>query len=113
MEPAHIQKDIASYITRKENFDKIVIELKKKTSAEIIQNVKALLRDVYDISALPEKEQEISDLIRSTLDEKKGELAADLARYSEEPRYPGRKRIEPYLTMIKSEPIRLSSDRIS
>lgn len=98
---AHNPEDIARYITRKENFDKIVIELKKKTSAEIIQNVKALLRDVYDISALPEKEQEISDLIRSTLDEKKGELAADLARYSEEPRYPGRKRIEPYLTMIK------------
>ena len=97
----HNPEDIARYITRKENYDKIVIELKKKTSVEIIQNVKWMLRDVFDISSLPEKEQELIDLLRTKLDEKKQELSADLDRYSEEPRYPGRRRIGPYLNGIK------------
>ena len=94
-------EDIAKYLTRKENFDKIVIELKKKTAAEIIQNVKSVLRDVYDKSDLPEKEQDLSDLARKVLEDKNKELSYDLARYSEEPRYPGKGNIEPYLSILK------------
>jgi len=97
----HNPEDIARYITRKENYDKIVIELKKETSIEIIQNARWVLRDVFDISSPPEKEQELIDLLRTILDEKKQELSADLALYSEESRYPGRGRIEPYLKVIK------------
>lgn len=94
-------EDITKYLTRKENFDKIVIELKKKTPAEVIQNVKSVLRDVYDKSVLPEKEQELNDLIRTVFEEKRQKLSDDVARYSEEPRYPGKGKIEPYLSLIK------------
>ncbi|MBN1167757.1 MAG: BREX system P-loop protein BrxC [Methanospirillaceae archaeon] len=93
-------EDITKYLTRRENFDKIIIEIRTKINLAILQDVKSILRDIYDKTDLPEKEHELYDLACSVLDEKKQELSDDLVKYSEEPRYPGKKRIEPYQFLL-------------
>ena len=94
-------EEITKYLTRKENFDKVIIEIRKKTGIEIITNVKSVLRDVFDKTALPEKENDLYNLARDLFAGKREKLSEDLVKYSEESRYPGRKQIESYLGFLK------------
>lgn len=94
-------EDITKYLTRRENFDKIIIEIRTKINHAILQDVKAILHEVYDKVDIPDKEQDLYDVARSVLEGKKQELSDDLVKYSEEPRYPGKKRIEPYRNLLR------------
>lgn len=94
-------EEITKYLARKENYDKVIIEVRKRTGIEIIQNVKAVLREVFDRTAVPEKETELFTTAKDTLDSEKDRLSTINAKYSEEPRYPGKEQINNYNRTLK------------
>jgi len=94
-------EEITKYLTRKENYDKVIIEIRKKTGLEIINNVKTVLRDLYDTNCLSEKETDLVKKTRDILELEKGILATLSAKYSEEARYPGKTEIDNYGRLLQ------------
>lgn len=94
-------EEITKYLTRKEDFDKIVVEVWKRTDIEVIANVKSVLRDVFDKTALPEKENDIFKQTKEVFENQKGILTAVFKQYSEGIKYPGKREIENYLDLLK------------
>lgn len=94
-------EEITRYLTKKEHFDRVIIEIRKKTGIEILNNVKSVLRDVFEKTDLPDKESDLYNRAKTLFDDKKQELSEDLVKYSEESRYPGKQPIENYLRFIK------------
>lgn len=94
-------EEVTKYLTRKEHFDKVIIEVKKKTGAEIIQNVRAVLREIYDKIEIPEKENDLFELTRQVFSDEKDVLSKILGQYSAEKRYPGKPPIEAYHTFLQ------------
>jgi len=92
---------ITKYLTRKENYDKVIIEIRKKTGTEIINNVKTVLREVYDKNCLSEKENDLFETTRDILESEKRILATLSVKYSEEERYPGKTAIDNYSRLLK------------
>lgn len=92
---------ITKYLTRKENYDKVIIEIRKKTGIEIINNVKTVLRDLYDKNCLSEKETDLFERTLDILESEKRRLATLSAKYSEEARYPGKTAIDNYSRLLQ------------
>jgi hypothetical protein len=94
-------EEITKYLTRKENYDKVIIEIRKKTGIEIINNVKTVLRDLYDTNCLSEKETDLFETTLDILESEKRILATLSAKYSEEARYPGKTAIDNYSRLLQ------------
>jgi len=88
---------ITSYLTLKENADKLVIEIRKKTGAEIISYVKSVLRDVFDKTDIPDKENELYDFSHTIINDELMAIEQISGKYADEVRYPGKESIGNYI----------------
>jgi len=94
-------EEIASYLTRREDADKLIIEVRKKTEAEIISAVKSVLRDVFDKTDIPDKENDLYDFSHGILTDELLAVQTISCKYAEEKRYPGEEDINNYATFLK------------
>ena len=94
-------EEIASYLTRREDADKIIIEVRKKTEAEIISAVKSVLRDVFDKTDIPDKENELYNFSHGILTDESLAVQNISGKYAEEKRYPGEEDINNYAAFLK------------
>jgi len=89
-------EEITKYLVRREHSDKVIIEVRKKIDLEIIHAVKSILRDVFDKTAIPDKENDLFEFTKKIFDEQILGLSNIFGKYSEERRYPGKAQIESY-----------------
>jgi hypothetical protein len=93
-------EDIARYLTRRENADKIIIEMRKKAGLEIISSVRSVLRDEFDKTDIPEKENDLFSLSHNLLEEELMRVKEISGKYAEG-KYPGSGQIEIYAGFLK------------
>jgi hypothetical protein len=94
-------EEITKYLTRRETADKLIIEIRKKTGTEIISSVKSVMRDVFDKTAIPEKETELYSFSQGLLNDELRSIEQISVKYSDEIRYPGKEGIENYVALLK------------
>jgi hypothetical protein len=93
-------EEIAKYLTRREDADKLIIEIRKKTGAEIISSVRSILRDVFDKTDIPEKENELYNFSHKIITDELLGVKEISGKYAEEKRYPGKEDIEKYAAFL-------------
>ena len=94
-------EEITKYLTRRENADKIIIEIRKKAGVEIINSVRSVLRDLFDKTNIPEKENDLFSFSRSILEDELIHAKEISGKYAEEKRYPGEGGIKKYAAFLK------------
>ncbi|MFZ3167835.1 MAG: BREX system P-loop protein BrxC [Candidatus Methanoperedens sp.] len=93
-------EEITKYLTRREDADKLIIEIRKKTGAEIISSVRSILRDVFDKTDIPEKENELYNFSHKIITDELLGVKEISGKYAEEKRYPGKEDIEKYAAFL-------------
>ncbi|KXS44097.1 MAG: hypothetical protein AWU59_730 [Methanolobus sp. T82-4] len=93
-------EEIVRYLTRKDSADKLVLEIRAKTNVEIIKGVRKVLRDVFEKTNIPDKENDLFELTHSLLSNEHSNLEQIEGRYKEEPRFPGRQKIKDYASFL-------------
>ena len=94
-------EEITNYLTRREDADKVIIEIRKKTEAEIISSVKSVLRDVFDKTDIPEKENDLYNFSHTIFTGELLDVEKISGKYAEEKRYPGEDDIGNYAAFLK------------
>ncbi|MDA0525425.1 BREX system P-loop protein BrxC [Methanococcoides alaskense] len=94
-------EEIARYLTRKDDAERVILEIRKPAGMEIINDVKSILRDVFDRTAIPDKEKDLFDLCYEIISEEMGSVERIAGKYAEEKRYPGEKDILAYEKFLK------------
>ena len=93
-------EEIAKYLTRREDADKLIIEIRKKTVPEIISSVRSILQDVFDKTDIPEKENELYNFSHKIITDDLLGVKEISGKYAEEKRYPGKEDIEKYAAFL-------------
>jgi hypothetical protein len=93
-------EEIAKYLTRREDADKLIIEIRKKTDSEIISSVRSILKDVFDKTDIPEKENELYNFSHKIITDELLGVKEISGKYAEEKRYPGKEDIEKYAAFL-------------
>ncbi|WP_243685253.1 hypothetical protein [Methanosarcina barkeri] len=91
----------AKHLTRKDDADKLVIEIREKAGEEDLKAVKQILSDLFEKINLPEKEGELYKEVKKIFQEELSNLQGLEGRYQEETGYPGRPQIEAYRKFLK------------
>ena len=91
----------AKRLTRRDEADKLVIEIREKTGEEDLKAVKQILNDLFDKLSLPEKEGELYDTAEKIFREELSVLQVIEGKYEEEGSFPGRAQIEAYRKFLK------------
>ncbi|MGE4495639.1 MAG: BREX system P-loop protein BrxC, partial [Methanosarcina sp.] len=91
----------AKHLTRRDEADKVVIEIREKTEEEDLKAVKKILNDLFEKLSLPEKEGELYETAEKIFREELSALQVIEGRYEEEGSFPGRVRIEAYRKFLK------------
>ena len=94
-------EEIVRYLTRKDNADKLMLEIREKANVEVIKAVRTILRDVFEKTNIPEKENELSDLTRSLFNDEYIKTELIEGRYNDEKRFPGKEEIKAYAIFLK------------
>lgn len=95
-------EEVVRYLTRKDSADKLVLEIKEKTNVEVIRAVRSVLRDVFDKTNIPEKENDLFDITHNLFSEEYRNLEQIEGRYKEEARFPGRDKTKEYAVFLES-----------
>ena len=91
----------AKHLTRRDEADKLVIEIREKTGEEDLKAVRQILNNLFDKLDLPEKEGELYETVRDIFREEISGLQKIEGRYEEEKSFPGRTQIEAYRKFLK------------
>ncbi len=91
----------AKHLTKRDEAEKLVIEIREKTGEEDLKAVRLILNNLFDKLNLPEKEGELYETVRDTLREEISSLQKIEGRYEEEKSFPGRTLIEAYRKFLK------------
>lgn len=94
-------QEIAKYLTKSVDADKIEVIIRQKTAEDQIIAVKSILRELFDKTDIPVKETAIFTLSTGILQEELTKLEAINSKYVEESRYPGKDQIEQYYDFLK------------
>jgi hypothetical protein len=94
-------EEIARYLVRKDDAERVIVEIRKPAGMEIINAVKSVLRDLFDKSAIPEKEKDLFDVTHEILNDEMRNIDKIAGKYAEEKRYPGEKDILAYDQFLK------------
>lgn len=94
-------EEITKYLTGREDAGKIIIEMRKKTGLEIINSVKSILRDEFDKTDIPEKENDLYSFSHNLLEEELMRVKEISGKYAEG-KYPGKEIIESYSVFLKT-----------
>ncbi|MDI3484826.1 MAG: hypothetical protein PWQ50_46 [Methanolobus sp.] len=95
-------EEIVRYLTRKEYADKLVLEIREKANVEVIKTVRSVLRDVFEKTNIPEKENDLFDFTHGLFNDEYIRTEQIEAKYEEEQRFPGREEIRAYAAFLKS-----------
>jgi hypothetical protein len=95
-------EEIVRYLIRKDSADKLVLEIREKTNIEVIKAVRAILRDVFEKMNIPDKENDLFEFTHSLFTSEYRELEQIEGRYTEEPRFPGKKKIKEYASYLNA-----------
>lgn len=93
-------EEIVRYLTRKDSADKLMLEVREKTNIEVIKGVRSVLRDVFEKTNIPEKENELFEFTHSLFTDEYRNLEQIEGRYKEEQRFPGRQKIKGYASFL-------------
>jgi len=91
----------AKHLTRRDEADRLVIEIREKTGEEDLKAVKQILNDLFEKLNLPEKEGDLYEKVRDIFREELSSLQKIEGRYEEEKSFPGRIQIEAYRKFLK------------
>lgn len=83
-------KEIIRYLTRKEYFEKLMIELKVRAGQAQIKTVKGIIKDLFGISCSSDDEDVIMRDFKRYAESLKREIEKIEYNYSMQPRYPGK-----------------------
>ncbi|RXG33739.1 BREX system P-loop protein BrxC [Methanohalophilus sp. WG1-DM] len=93
--------EIARYLTKREDADRIVVKIWEKSNQETIKAVRDVLNDVFDRTAIPEKENDLFEYTKQVFSEKRDAAEKYAGRYQEVEAYPGREEIKAYSDFLK------------
>jgi len=93
-------EDVAKYLTKSIEADKLVIEIREKTAIDQINKVKSILKEIFDKTDIPDKETELFTYTHDTLQQELTAVASIQSKYAEENRFPGKKPIEEYCSLL-------------
>ncbi|RNI11896.1 BREX system P-loop protein BrxC [Methanohalophilus sp. RSK] len=93
--------EIARYLTKREDADRIVVKIREKSNKETIKAVRDVLNDVFDRTAIPEKENDLFEYTKQVFSEKRDAAEKYAGRYQEVEVYPGREEIRAYSDFLK------------
>lgn len=82
-------KDIVSYLTKRENVDRVLIKKRAKTSPKYINNVKDLCKDLFNYSAVPGDEDGLMNRFKDLVKSEVANVRELLVHY-EQAGYPGK-----------------------
>ncbi|KKH46858.1 BREX system P-loop protein BrxC [Methanosarcina sp. 1.H.A.2.2] len=91
----------AKHLTRRDEADKLVIEIREKTGEEDLKAVRLVLKDLFEKLGLPEKEGELYEEAKKIFQKELSGLQIIEGRYEEERSFPGRTQIEAYRKFLK------------
>ncbi|MDQ1254372.1 MAG: hypothetical protein QG646_3603, partial [Euryarchaeota archaeon] len=91
----------AKHLTRRDDADKLVIEIREKTGEEDLKAVKLVLNNLFEKLNLPDKEGELYEDARKIFSKELEGLQIMEGRYKEEKSFPGRNQIEAYRKFLK------------
>ncbi|KKG09807.1 BREX system P-loop protein BrxC [Methanosarcina sp. 2.H.A.1B.4] len=91
----------AKHLTRRDDADKLVIEIREKTGEEDLKAVRLVLNNLFEKINLKEKEGELYEEVKSIFREELSGLQKIEGRYEEEKSFPGRTQIEAYRIFLK------------
>jgi hypothetical protein len=93
-------EEIVRDLTRKDYADKLVLEIREKANVEVIKDVRAVLRDVFEKTNVPEKENELFEFTHELFTKENTNLEQIEGRYKEEQRFPGRQKVKEYASFL-------------
>jgi len=99
---SHSPDDIAKYLTKSADANKLAVEIREKTAPDKVHAVQRLVRDVFDKTAIPEKETELYQYVRSLINDEHSFLETIMSKYTEESRYPGKDIVQDYDQFLQS-----------
>ncbi len=91
----------AKHLTRRDDADKLLIEIREKTGEEDLKTVKLILKDLFEKLSLPEKEGELFETAKGIFQKELSGLQVIEGKYEEEGSFPGRTPIETYRKFLK------------
>ncbi len=91
----------AKHLTRRDDADKLLIEIREKTEEEDLKTVKLILKDLFEKLSLPEKEGELFETAKGIFQKELSGLQVIEGKYEEEGSFPGRTPIETYRKFLK------------
>lgn len=83
-------KEILRYLTRKEFFEKLMIEQKAKAGQAQIKAAKNVIKDLFGSNCLSDDEDVIMRDFQHHADSLRGEISRIEVNYSHQPKYPGK-----------------------
>lgn len=83
--------EIVRFVTRKEFIDRLMTEKKEKATEKQIKDVRAVMKDLFGISASSDDEEAIMTSFQKYASNMKTELEKLEIRYQNQPKYPGKK----------------------
>lgn len=83
-------KEIVRYLTRKEYFEKLMIEQKERIGIGPIKAAKGIIKDLFGVSCLSDDEDVIMRDFKKYADNMKRDLERIEYNYSTQPKYPGK-----------------------
>lgn len=95
-------EEIVRYLTRKDSADKLMLEIREKTNIEVIKGVRSVLRDVFEKTNIPEKENELFEFTHDLFTKEHNNLEQIEGRYKEESRFPGRQKVKEYASFLNA-----------
>jgi len=91
----------AKHLTRRDDADKLVIEIREKTGEEDLKAVRLIMNNLFDKLNLKEKEGDLYDEVKTVFQKELLDLKKIEGRYEEEKSFPGRIQIEAYSKSLK------------
>jgi hypothetical protein len=91
----------AKHLTRRDDADKLIIEIREKTGEEDLKAVRLVLNNLFGKINLRENEDELCEDARKVFSDELADLQKIEGRYEEEKSFPGRIQIEAYRKFLK------------
>jgi hypothetical protein len=98
----HSPDDVASYLSKTVEANKLAVEIREKSAPDKIHAVQNIFREVFDKTAIPEKETDLLQYAKGIIKEELVFVEKIMGTYAEESRYPGASMISEYEQILRS-----------
>ncbi|HML27134.1 MAG TPA: BREX system P-loop protein BrxC, partial [Methanomethylovorans sp.] len=94
-------EEVVRYLTRKDYADKLVVEIREKPPDAVMKTVRSIMREVFDKTNIPEKENDLLEFTHSLLNDEFIKIEQISGKYEEEKRFPGKDEVKAYAGFLK------------